>query len=85
MSVRNNAPAASGVFGISSSREWIYIGETDDLRRQLLEHLFEANTFLKARVPTGFTFEICAPESRVARQSALVRELRPVCNHAEQA
>jgi hypothetical protein len=85
MSVQKNAPSASGVFGISSSREWIYIGETDDLRRQLLEHVLETNTFLKARTPTGFTFEICAAEGRVERQGVLVRELRPVCNALAQA
>lgn len=79
-SVQKNAPSLSGVFGISSSREWIYIGETDDLQRQLLEHLYENNTSLKARIPTGFTFEVCAAQDRVARQGVLIRELRPVCN-----
>jgi len=85
MSVQKNAPSASGVFGISSAREWIYIGETDDLQRQLMEYLSETNTFVKARTPTGFTFELCSAGSRVARQSALVRELRPVGNPLEQS
>lgn len=84
-SVQKNAPAASGVYGLSSSREWIFIGETDDLRGRLLEHLFETDTLLSARIPTGFTFEICAPQSRVARQGRLVRELQPVCNCLRQS
>jgi hypothetical protein len=82
-SVRKNAPSLSGVYGLSSAREWIFIGETDDLREQLLEHLVETNTLLSARIPTGFTFEICARDGRRARQSTLVRELQPVCNRLQ--
>ena len=81
-SVHKNAPAASGVYGLSSAREWIYIGEADDVKGRLLEHLRERDTFLRTGIPTGFTFELCASESRVARQESLVRELRPACNHA---
>jgi hypothetical protein len=35
------APMASGVYGISNALEWIYIGETDDIRGALLTHLGE--------------------------------------------
>jgi hypothetical protein len=38
-SVETNAPVASGVYGISNSREWIYIGETDDIQGALFHHL----------------------------------------------
>jgi len=81
-SVHKNAPAASGVYGLSSAREWIYIGEAEDVQGRLLEHLRERHTFQKTGIPTGFTFELCASESRVARQESLVRELRPACNQA---
>jgi hypothetical protein len=31
-SVRANAPAASGIYGLSNAREWVYIGETDNCK-----------------------------------------------------
>jgi hypothetical protein len=79
-SVRKNAPALSGVYGLASAQEWIFVGESDDIQSQLLQHLQESGTFLKGRKPTGFTFELCAPAGRMARQGRLVRELEPVCN-----
>jgi hypothetical protein len=79
-SVSNNAPHASGVYGLSNAREWVFVGETDDIRAALLIHLQESHTHLKNRAPTGFTFELCAAPSRAARQDRLVLELEPVCN-----
>jgi hypothetical protein len=79
-SVLAHAPAASGVYGISNGAEWIYIGETDNIRQRLLEHLAENTTQLKARMPTGFTYELCAPVARTGRQDRLVMQYEPVCN-----
>jgi hypothetical protein len=76
-SVHRDAPAGSGVYGLSNAREWIYIGETDNIKARLLEHLQEKNTFLTGRLPTGFTFELCPPYDRVARQNRLILELGP--------
>jgi hypothetical protein len=61
MSVRKNAPALSGVYGLASAQEWIFVGESDDIQKKLLQHLEESGTFLKVRKPTGFTFELCSP------------------------
>jgi hypothetical protein len=79
-SVRKNAPAQSGVYGLASASEWIFVGQSDDIQTNLLQHLRESGTFLNGRKPTGFTFELCAPAGRIARQDRLVRELEPVCN-----
>jgi hypothetical protein len=80
ISVQGYAPASSGVYGLSSAREWIYVGETDDIRATLLRHLAEVNSAVSSRKPTGFTFEICAETARIERQSSLIKELAPVCN-----
>jgi hypothetical protein len=69
-----------GVYGLSNAREWVYVGDTDDIRATLLGHLRESNTRLKSRAPTGFTFEICRPSETAARVSRLVAEYAPVCN-----
>ena len=78
MSVRKNAPPLSGVYGLSSAREWIYVGHSDNIRNDLLQHLAEGATAIQHA--TGFSFELCPPETRVARQDRLVRELEPVAN-----
>jgi hypothetical protein len=79
-SIRKNAPDASGVYGLSNAREWLLVGECNNIRLHLLEHLNETGTFLKAQCPTGFKFELCSPEERIARQDRLVLELEPRFN-----
>jgi excinuclease UvrABC nuclease subunit len=79
-SIRKNAPDASGVYGLSNAREWLFVGECNNIRLHLLEHLNETGTVLKAQHPTGFKFELCSPEERIARQDRLVLELEPRCN-----
>jgi hypothetical protein len=80
VSVREHAPTASGVYGISNAIEWIYIGETDNIRDTLLGHLRELDTSLLKRQPTGFVFEVCDRAKRPARQDRLVLEYEPACN-----
>jgi hypothetical protein len=78
--VHTYAPATSGVYGITNAREWIYIGETDNIRDTLLIHLQELDTSLMKRQPTGFVFEVCDGQQRPARQDRLVLEYAPICN-----
>src|SRR5690348_8899526 len=79
-SVQTYAPIASGVYGISNAREWIYIGESDDIQAALLTHLHEGDTPLMNKRPTGFVFEVCNRATRPARQDRLVFEYEPACN-----
>jgi hypothetical protein len=80
VTVQTYAPIASGVYGISNAREWIYIGESDDIQGALLTHLQECDTALMNRHPTGFVFEVCDRARRPARQDRLVLEYEPKCN-----
>ena len=73
------APSTSGVYGISNSREWIFIGETDDIRAALLRHMQPETPEMKKK-PTGFVFEVCDRQTRSARKDHLVLEYEPVCN-----
>jgi hypothetical protein len=82
--VEKHAPAASGVYGISNAREWIYIGETDNIQGSLFRHLQDLTSFMK-RQPTGFVFEVCDGVHRSARQDRLVLEYEPVCNRLSSA
>jgi hypothetical protein len=80
VSVREHAPALSGVYGISNAGEWIYIGESDNIQAALLLHLQELSTALLKRLPTGFVFEVCERTRRPDRQDRLVLEYEPTCN-----
>ena len=80
ISVGKNAPAASGVYGLSNARQWIYVGETSNIQAELLKHLQFPDTSLKAQTPTGFTYELSSEEHRVERQNQLVFELEPIGN-----
>ena len=80
VSIGNNAPAASGVYGLSDARGWIYVGATANIYAELLRHLREPDALLRANRPSGFTFELCPAEQRVGRRNALVTELDPIVN-----
>lgn len=84
-SISMYAPMTSGVYGISNAREWIYIGETDNIRGSLLAHLQEINTSLMHHQPTGFVFESCEGAHRPSRQDRLVFEYGPACNRYQTA
>jgi hypothetical protein len=74
------APPKSGICGISNAREWIYIGETDNIYAALMAHLQESETPLTKREPTEFVFEVCERLHRSDRQNRLIFEYEPVCN-----
>jgi hypothetical protein len=78
--IETYAPKVSGVYGISNAAEWIFIGESDDIRGALLDHSQESGTALINRHPTGFVFEVCDRTRRAARQDRLVMEYEPKCN-----
>ena len=80
VSIQKNAPDCSGVYALTNSREWIFVGEANNIQARLMEHLAETGTSLTARMPTGFTFEICSPANRLGRRAQLVREFSPYCN-----
>lgn len=75
-SIREYAPPISGIYGLCNAREWIYIGETDNIQLALLD---PDPKFLEMQ-PTGFRFEICDRASRGARQERLIREYAPSGN-----
>ena len=78
--VQTYAPQASGVYGISNAREWIYIGQAGNIREALLDCLQDLDSALMKKDPRGFVFEICDESRCVARQDRLVLEYEPVCN-----
>ena len=78
VSVRQNAPAWGGIYGLSNAQDWIYIHAVDDIRAALLDHLKERNPTADFRSVTGFTFELCDVAQRSLRCGRLIDELLPV-------
>lgn len=79
-SINQNAPPQSGVYGICSPSEWVVVGEAENIREVLLQYLGQPNSTVGGRRPTGFTFELCEGNARMARKRTLIMELHPTCN-----
>ncbi len=75
-----NAPNKSGVYVISQTNATIYVGESNDLARRLLEHQKAQDTCINNATPTRCGFELVAANTRVSRQDKLIAELKPICN-----
>ena len=71
------APAVPGVYGISNSRQWIFIGQADDIRSALLGLL---TSTMGQNSPAGFVYEQCDASARQVRETRLIREYGPVMN-----
>ena len=76
--IKSRAPAVSGVYGLYNFRHQILIGSSANIHSALLRHLRETNFRFRRLEPTGFVFELCAPEVLELRTQELVREYDPV-------
>jgi hypothetical protein len=79
-SVVLNAPERSGVYALYSKTTWVYIGEGENIRAQLLQHLDGANARISVFPDLTFSYELIPLAMRAWRQDELVSELRPICN-----
>ena len=81
VSIGLNAPQQSGVYVLHSSRKtWVYVGESDNIRAQLIELLSGGNACLTIFSNLMFSYEIVPAATRAWRQGDLVKELQPICN-----
>lgn len=76
-SIQTYAPATSGVFGISNRREWLYIGESSNIRAALFHLLAECGAPRTEDGVTGFVFEVADASTRARRYLRLMEEYRP--------
>jgi predicted GIY-YIG superfamily endonuclease len=80
-SILTSAPNKPGVYAIWNKRVWIYIGETQDIQRRLLEHFDQKDACIESNKPAVWGYELFHSEQfRYQRRNALVRELQPACN-----
>jgi hypothetical protein len=56
--VQDKAPSAAGVYGIFTSRRWLHVGESDDIRQSLFQRLNDPDAGWSAEHrPLSFSFE----------------------------
>jgi hypothetical protein len=79
-SVLLNAPERSGVYVLYSKTTWVYIGEGENIREQLLQHLDGPNACVSVFPDLTFSYELIPSPRRAWRQDELVSGLRPICN-----
>lgn len=79
-SITTHAPSAPGIYALWNQDAWVYVGECEDLRHRLLDHVSNEQECIGREQPTTFGFELIEdPLERLARQAALIRELMPIC------
>ncbi len=74
------APSASGVYTIFSSRRWVYVGESGDIRQSLYRHLNEPTPCMTKLGPLSFSFELEGRARRTALWQSLVTRLKTECH-----
>jgi hypothetical protein len=79
-SVVVNAPEQSGVYALHYQTTWVYVGESANIRAQLLQHLHGDNACIAVYPNLSFSFEMIPEAVRAWRQDELIREFRPTCN-----
>lgn len=81
LSVVTNASTESGVYALFNEGHWIYIGESENIRARLIQHLRnEENPCVRRNNPRLFAYLPVPALQRVRVQDALILELRPSCN-----
>lgn len=77
-SILLHAPAKPGVYHLHTTARCIYVGETENIRQSLLQHLRGDIPWITVWDPTGFSFGLCADFSRGQKKKELVAKLHPV-------
>jgi len=75
-----NAPEQSGVYALHSLGTWVYVGESANIRAQLLQHLVGDNACISVYPYLNFSYELIPEAVRAWRHGELIREFRPICN-----
>jgi cell division septation protein DedD len=75
--VETRVPAVSGVYGLHTQRQQLFVGEAADLRAALFLHWNELGNLFLGRQPTHFSFEVCDADTRAQRAQQLIAKHRP--------
>ena len=77
LSIFLQVPTKSGVYALHNSNRCIYVGETDNLRKTLQQHLRGENPWVSLWEPSGVYFELWPQTGRYERKIHLINEFQP--------
>ena len=77
--ILEGAGEQSGVYAIHTPTRWVFVGDNDNVRQALFDHL-NAPDGLDSFQPLSFSWVAAPPAERRALRDLLVGELRPACN-----
>jgi hypothetical protein len=77
LSILIHAPATSGVYLLHNSTRCLFIGESSNIRDQLLGHLHGDRPVITLWDPSGFCFEPCPEALRIDRKRQLALLFQP--------
>ena len=77
LSVFLHAPAKPGVYMLHNSCRCLYIGDSDNIRRTLLQHMRDDHSVITIFDPDGFSFELHPNASKAPRRDQLISEFEP--------
>lgn len=70
-----------GVYALFRPNLWVYVGQSEDIRERLLDHLNGDNPCITQNRPTKFVAEVIhSAAERDRREKELILRLQPVCN-----
>jgi predicted GIY-YIG superfamily endonuclease len=74
--------AVAAVYGVLNARsQVIYVGQTDNLQRRIVEHLSDYGHCMHPLGATALVADVVPdPIERTRREAALIREYSPPCN-----
>jgi len=78
ISIFLHAPATSGIYVLHNPTRCLLVGETKNIRRQLLGHLQGDHPLITLWNPSGFCFETCSETLRLNRKRELALQFQPV-------
>lgn len=76
-SVFMHAPGKSGVYMLHNASRCLYIGDSDNIRQTLLQHMRDDHSAINLFDPDGFSFELHPASSRARRRDQLNSEFDP--------
>jgi hypothetical protein len=82
LSVFLHVPAKSAIYALHNSNRCIYIGESDNLRKTLQQHLRGDNPWISVWEPSGVYFELWPETGRYERKIHLIAEFQPLLTDA---
>ncbi len=79
-SILLNAPQEPGIYVLQADTTWIYVGETENIRAQLVAHLDGDNLCITMHSTLRFSYELVPSVIRTWRRDDLIKAYRPTCN-----